>query len=419
MSDKIENPVLDKSNTASKPQERYFNSLLHPADMGGCGHYRMKFPSMAAQTMRRDIRIVESTKMIPLPEFYRDMRMVRVQRQVSSQQCKFMLEFLKPLSMQYGFWLVYEIDDVIGPDDIPLYNMGRAAYQFADIDTNIRKMLNCADFVTVTTDRLKQYYHEKYGVPNENIIVVPNYLPRWWIGEAFNKDAIAARYEENIRKPRIAIASSTTHFDVNKMNGGVDDFTHIVDFIRDTSDKYQWLFVGGCPVQLEDLVASRKIELHRGSDLLNYPRELVGKNIDIIVAPLQDNVFNRCKSNIKFLEMSALGIPSICQNLTPYTPYTDLLFDDANGLQNQIDNVLKTKKHYMKVVQHNRNIIDYGDSQSPDGWWLEKNMNIWLQQFMISQKTLSYDIRSSSIKKQQDQLKQQEAEKVVFNRGTK
>ena len=402
------------TNSVPQPQQQqYYNTIIHPADMGGCGHYRMKFPAMAAQTMRKDIRIVESTKMIPLPEFYRDIRMVRVQRQVSSMQCKFLMEFLKPLSIQYGFWLVYEIDDVIGPDDIPMYNMGRTAYQIPDVDKNIRMMLNGVDFVTVTTERLKQYYHEKYDVPNENIIVIHNYLPRWWIGEAFHKDSIALRYDENKKKPRIAIASSTTHFDVNNQNGGVDDFTHVVDFIRDTVDKYQWIFIGGCPKQLEELVATKKIELHRGSDLLNYPRELVGKNIDIIIAPLLDNIFNRAKSNIKFLEMSALGIPCICQDLTPYQKYTDLLFTDANDLQNQIDRVLRTKKQYLKIVNNNRNIIDYGNSESPNGWWLEKNMNVWLEQFMIPQKTLSYDVRPKSIKQ-----KQQEAEKVVFNRGT-
>ncbi len=406
--------MSNQKTTNSVPQQQYYNTIIHPADMGGCGHYRMKFPAMAAQTMRKDIRIVESTKMIPLPEFYRDIRMVRVQRQVSSMQCKFLMEFLKPLSMQYGFWLVYEIDDVIGPDDIPMYNMGRQAYQFPDVDKNIRMMLNCVDFVTVTTERLKQYYHENYDVPNDNIIVLHNYLPRWWIGEAFHKDSIALRYDENKKKPRIAIASSTTHFDVNNLNGGIDDFSHVVDFIRDTVDKYQWIFIGGCPQQLEDLVAEKKIELHRGSDLLNYPRELVGKNIDIIVAPLLDNIFNRSKSNIKFLEMSALGIPCICQDLTPYQKYTDLLFTDANDLQNQIDRVLRNKKQYLKIVNGNRNIIDYGNSESPNGWWLEKNMNVWLEQFMIPQKTLSYDVRPKAIKQ-----KQQEAEKVVFNRGTK
>jgi hypothetical protein len=387
--------------------------------MGGCGHYRMKFPAMCAQTMRRDIRIVESTKMIPLPEFYRDIRMVRVQRQVSDVQCEFLLKFLKPLSLKYGFWLCYEIDDVIGPDDIPMYNMGRDSYQQPSFKKNIKTMLNAVDYVTVTTEELKKYYHETFEVPNENIIVIPNYLPRWWIGEAYDTDRIANRFDENKRKRhRIAIASSTTHFDVNGKNGYVDDFTHIVDFIKSTINKYEWVFIGGVPHGLKQEAQERKIEVHRGSDLLNYPRELSQKNIDVVVAPLLDNVFNRCKSNIKFLEMSALGIPCICQDLIPYQPYTDLLFNDANELQNQIDRVLSKKKDYMNVVKENRHIIDFGNPVSPNGWWLEKNMGLWIQQFMIQQKTLCYDVRPKTVEANQQALKKHQ-EEVVFNRGAK
>lgn len=41
-------------------------------------------------------------------------------------------------------------------------------------------------------------------------------------------------------------------------------------------------------------------------------------NFDIGICPLEDNPFNRCKSNLKFLQHSALGIPSICSPLPPY-----------------------------------------------------------------------------------------------------
>ena len=97
------------------------------------------------------------------------------------------------------------------------------------------------------------------------------------------------------------------------------------------------------------------------------------------------------------------------------------MFDDSNDLQNQIDNILKTKKQYLRVVSNNRNIIDFGNRESPDGWWLEKNMNIWLQQFMIAQKTLSYDIRPKEIQARQAAQAAQATQgtQVQFNRSTK
>jgi glycosyltransferase involved in cell wall biosynthesis len=39
---------------------------------------------------------------------------------------------------------------------------------------------------------------------------------------------------------------------------------------------------------------------------------------DIAIAPLEDNSFTRCKSDIKFLDYSALGIAGIYSRVAPY-----------------------------------------------------------------------------------------------------
>jgi hypothetical protein len=55
--------------------------------------------------------------------------------------------------------------------------------------------------------------------------------------------------------------------------------------------------------QIKDLEAEKKIKFISGFDLFNYPKQLSKLDIDLIVAPLQNNVFNQCKSNIKFTEI--------------------------------------------------------------------------------------------------------------------
>ena len=54
----------------------------------------------------------------------------------------------------------------------------------------------------------------------------------------------------------------------------------------------------------------------------DYIRLLKNLNIDIGIALLQDNNFNKCKSNIKALEYTALDIPGIYSNITPYSNMT-------------------------------------------------------------------------------------------------
>ena len=113
------------------------------------------------------------------------------------------------------------------------------------------------------------------------------------------------------------------------------------------------------------------------------------------------NVPTPTKSNIKFIETAALGIPCICQNLIPYKDYTNLLFNNANDLQNQIDNLLGNKENYMDVVKNHRNIVDNGDKNSPKGWWLENNIDKWTELFTLPQRTLAFDLTKKPEQPQQ------------------
>jgi len=364
----------------------------------------MTFPVMALQTIARDIRVIDSMKLIGDPAFFRDIRVVRLQRQVNDAQCSYFLNFLKPLSQSIGFWIVYEIDDVISYDDIPKYNIGRKAFSNENFFRNIKNMLQASDLITVTTEELKEYYMTKYDIDEKKFIVIPNYLPRWWAGESFNLRDIIENYTKNKQKPRIGFPVSSSHFDIDGSNNFNDDFTHICDMIKRTYDKYQYVFIGGFPKQLESLVQRGKIEVHKGSDMLNYPRELYGKDLQLVLAPLEDNTFNRCKSNIKLIESWALGIPVFAQNLPCYSKYTDMLFDNGDDLENKIDRFLKDPKLFKKTVKKNRDTVDYKGKGAPHGWWLEKNLQKWYNMYAIPQKMLEIDL--TKIKdKNQDEVK--------------
>lgn len=373
----------------------HYTVINYPADSAGCGYYRMIFPKLALQTIARDIYFIESTKMIGDPTFYRDIRVVRLQRQVSNQQCQFFLKFLKPLSESLGFWLVYEIDDVIAHDDIPAYNMARDTFNRNEFFDNVKNMLEASDLITVTTIELKRYYVDKYKINEEKVLVIPNYLPRWWIGETFSVERQKRLFEENIKRPRIGIPLSSSHYDMKNQNNGVDDLSGIIDFVRSTHRKYLWNFVGHCPPPLVHLAKSGDIEISPASDMLNYPREMWRKNYQAVVVPLQDNVFNNAKSEIKFLETAALGIPCVTQRLKPYIKHNSLLFSNNNELQNVLDDLFKDKKKYAGVIKDNRHKIDYklDDGVFSNGAWIEKNLKTWYDLYTLPQKTLKYDLR--------------------------
>lgn len=354
-------------------------------------------------------------------------------------------------------WLVYEIDDNMSDQCIPKYNRGRKAFEGEHIQSNIKKMLNAADFVTVTTDRIKQFYHEHYDVPLQNIIAVPNLLPRWWFGDKYDPDKKIEQFKRFRNKPRIGIVSSLSHYNidnvmedknglatrkmqkpdkseawVNEKNQEIpfedlhkitDDFDGIADCVRKTVDDFQWVFFGYCPPQVKDLADKHKIEVHGGVPLLNYASKFYNLGLQAVVAPIKKSEFNFCKSFIKTMECAALGIPLFATNCLPYNRVMDkdFLFDTSDELK---DKLMKFKWQsngvYKNIIEKqwkwlNSPTIE-GDFQIKN-YWLEDNLaNVWVPIFKMRQKGITISL--TSFMKSYEERKAEEAKKVLYKSGS-
>jgi glycosyltransferase involved in cell wall biosynthesis len=325
-------------------------------------------------------------------DYFKEVNMVMLQRQVSNPHEMYFNKFIHPLSKTNGMWVIYNIDDVIHKDDIPKYNKAWGMYQDDGLMENVSSMLLNSDIILTTTEYIKQYYHDKFKVELDRIKVIPNYIPHWWMGGYYDINKTMKLYNLNRKKPRVGVISSSPHYDINNNNNGVDDLTHIADFIRSTVNKYQWVFMGTPPPALKDLVDARKVEVNSGCDVMTYPFALSRQNLNAIVAPLEDNTFNRCKSNIKLIEGWAMGIPVLAQNLPMYSDYTDMVFDNGDDLSGKLDKLLKDQSKYKKIVRNNFNRVDIGDKNSPNGWWFERNMDEWISLFKMRSKCLDIDV---------------------------
>lgn len=67
----------------------------------------------------------------------------------------------------------------------------------------------------------------------------------------------------------------------------------------------------GLPVEILDVNGN-----HEYTSFIQWMRENV--HWDLAIAPLENNSFTRCKSDLKFLDYSALGIPGIYSKTLPY-----------------------------------------------------------------------------------------------------
>ena len=291
-------------------------NLVYLADRGGTGWWRHIQAIDVFGAVQRHLGIYNTytEQFIADPNYYANLNSVTLQRWTSHSQREAFEKFLLPVTRASKTALIYAIDDAMGAKDIPLYNAGHAAFQPEQVQEDIKFMLNNSDLVVVTTKHLKEYYNREYGVPMEKLVAVPNMLPAFWFGDRYDIDKKMVQFGENKAKPRVGIIGSLSHFNYKKVLGEdgkpvPDDLDMVVDVIRKTVDDFQWVVLGTVPEQLKDLAQKGKIECYGCCPILSYPSFLCGLNLQAAVAPLRPMEFNYCKSPIKHLECSAIGVP--------------------------------------------------------------------------------------------------------------
>jgi glycosyltransferase involved in cell wall biosynthesis len=275
------------------------------------------------------------------------------------------VKFLKEVQQQIGFRLIYEIDDLVFHEDIPEYNKFKPAFADPNIRKNIIEIMNLCDEITVTCPFMKEYYENKTG--HKCVTVIPNFPPKFWIGNHYDPKWISDAYDQYKRKPRILYAGSGAHFDVENRVGQDDDFMHVNKIIADTVDEFQWVFLGAYPLPLRHLVQAGKIEFQPWANLYNYGEKIKNLRVNMMVAPLKDNNFNRSKSDLKLIEANAFGIPIACQNLCTYED-APFKFDSGEEMMEVVRDVLSKKGRYMNISAKAR--------ATANNRWLENPENL-------------------------------------------
>jgi len=315
--------------------------LQYAADVSGCGFWRLFWPDHILNANQKLISTT-TTIMNNSEAFYAPLKAIRIQRQATKQQLDF-VKYLKHLQSKFNFRLIYEIDDVVFHEDIPDYNRFKFAFESDEIRSNILEIMSLCDEITVTNEYMRDYFREKTG--KREVTTIPNFPPAWWIGHYFNPERQYNLLLKHKKKPRILYAGSGAHFDVlNKVNNK-DDFEGITKHIIDTRHKYTWVFMGAAPNELHKYIRSGEIELHPWQRLYDFPKKIFELEIQMMVAPLQDNKFNRCKSDIKFIESCAFGLPIACQDMVTYQDAI-LKFKTGDEMIQCIEDTLKRTNRY-------------------------------------------------------------------------
>jgi len=358
--------VNGRGNNLPLPGAGLKRAVNYYADHGGCGFWRMIWPELLINATQKGV-INGLTTMVAEKRFYNGIQAVRLQRQATPDQLKF-VNYLKAGGQQDNFKLIYEIDDIIFKDDIPDFNRCKVAFEDENILKSSMEIMRACDEISVTCQYMKDYYMEKTG--NKNIIVIPNYAPKVWADGLYDKNNISKTFDIYKKRPRIGYCGSGTHVDVTNRTGQKDDFTHIVDAIIKTRKDYKWVFLGCYPFPVKPFIDSGEMEFISWAPFLTFPKVIKELNLNLTYAPLVDCNFNRAKSNIKYLEAACLGIPGVYQDMVTYQD-APVKFKTGNEFIDQIKRLLKDKDFYMKTSKQSR---AYADTM-----WLDDHLDEYLE----------------------------------------
>ncbi|EIK93158.1 group 2 family glycosyltransferase [Pseudomonas sp. M47T1] len=186
---------------------------------------------------------------------------------------------------------IFELDDYLL--DVPAQNEHRR-YLHRDIRETLQRGVGLCDRLVVSTDSLADAMSSMHN----DIVVVPNMLPpeRW-------RHLTSQRRAG--KKPRVGWGGGTSH---------TGDLLLIKDVVMALADEVEWVFLGMCPEELRPYVH----EYHTAVPLELYPQKMASLNLDLALAPLEQHIFNDCKSNLRLLEYGACGYPVVCTDTRSY-----------------------------------------------------------------------------------------------------
>jgi glycosyltransferase involved in cell wall biosynthesis len=233
------------------------------------------------------------------------------------------------------------------------------------VDTFIKE----ADLVTTST----KFLAEEYKKINPNVVVLPNCIDPFLFDEPLRNDG---------DKVRIGITGSvglSTDLDIL--------FPIFKHYENDPRVQLVFFSLNGEPTKLikeiyEDeykILESLNVEWHPLADAHEYYGVLNELRLDIQIIPRQDNYFNRCKSNIKFLESSMLEIPVIAQgfadNLSPYQASKNdkdymLIAHNHDEWIAHIEDLIKDKEKRRETGRKAREYVE-------ENYDIEKNAHLW------------------------------------------
>lgn len=297
------------------------NILSFVRDDGACGFYRVVQPLTTLATWMKDTGVAffrQGEGLDRLLKFSDEADIIIIPRLHEEKFIGYMQE-----SQKAGKKVIVDHDDnsfAVSPTSIHYKDMGTEEVEFEtpnglvkvwedgrniDISANKKRVegfktaLRLADAVTTTTPILAEVFRQY----NPNVYVLPNTVDP----VLFQKADIV-----NDGSIRLGWFGGESHYDDWVL------LRDVLPYIFSKYDNVRLVLMGARFFSTLKGIPNHKIEFHPWVPFDAYPYKAALLHLDVGLIPLAESEFNRCKSALKWMEMTALGVPTICSYVSPY-----------------------------------------------------------------------------------------------------
>lgn len=203
------------------------------------------------------------------------------------------------LARKFGKPLWLDYDDLL--TGIPDSSPARHNYWRQEVQDTIRTALNAADIVSVSTQALA----DEWKSFAKKIVVIPNA----WDDDMYPRKELAPKPEG---RPKLLWRGSGGHDE--------DLYSIMPELVKLAKlDTFDWYFIGQ-PfwLALRALKDYTETKVAPWNDLPEYFKMLRMVQASVMMVPLTDTPFNRCKSNIAWIEAAWAGTATVAPKLAEW-----------------------------------------------------------------------------------------------------
>lgn len=273
---------------------------------------------------------------------------------------------------------------VVDNDDTTIIEEMNSLKGYMTYRDTINNSIKMADLVTCSTEFLKKEYQK---LTNKPVVVLPNCI---------QPEDYPKKKKYNLgKKIRIGFVGSVLY---------KEDRSVIQDLIMELSqrDDVQIVIYGLVPPNLRinknkkyyeimkedcDFWDTIDCEWQGNTPINTYLDTINNLKLDIAVIARKDNYFNRCKSNIKYLEMSMLEIPCVCQSFkdgnSPYDKdiingWNGYLAEDEDEFKNKIEQLIRNPALRKKIRKNAKKYVI-------DNYHIKTKAYMWIETYKLIQ----------------------------------